>query len=360
MTAQGWSKPAAVPYAYGRLSMNVSATPAKDGGLWLAWPRDNWPTFATAITFPEETVDENVYAGRFEPDERVGDQDRAASAAALPGSRARPRRRAGRRRARARLAHARRRQGAPDPARRHPSPHRALARHPRHARRLDPRLLPLHARRGGDGLRAHQRPPVRRRARVLVVARGEARRHVPLARALRRDVRLRALDSISRTVTATSSAPSAAGRSSRSTARPATPDRSSPTSATTTGSGRCRKTTPRCSTRRCAGAAASPSRTPRPPPWAPTGATTIPRSRRWSRSSRATATATRSRERRSPTPRSSRSRRSPRRGPPATCRTRWPRATSSASSPAPTTSRPTSPTPWSGPRGARARRCSRR
>ena len=72
MTAQGWAKPAAVPYAYGRLSMNVSTAPAKDGGLWLAWPRDNWPTFATMITFPEETVDENVYAGRFEPDAAAG------------------------------------------------------------------------------------------------------------------------------------------------------------------------------------------------------------------------------------------------------------------------------------------------
>jgi uncharacterized protein DUF3604 len=68
MTAGGWTEPAQFPYAYGRLSMNVSAAPAKDGGLWLAWPRDNWPEFATAITFPEETVDENVYAARFEPD----------------------------------------------------------------------------------------------------------------------------------------------------------------------------------------------------------------------------------------------------------------------------------------------------
>jgi hypothetical protein len=68
MAADGWTEPVAFPYSAGRLSMNVSAAPAKDGGLWLAWPRDNWPTFATMITFPEETVDENVYAGRFVAD----------------------------------------------------------------------------------------------------------------------------------------------------------------------------------------------------------------------------------------------------------------------------------------------------
>jgi hypothetical protein len=80
MTGRGWSKPAPLPYSYGRLSMNVSTAPSKAGGLWLAWPRDNWPTFATMITFPEETVDENVYAGRFEP-EAVGGSKLGAPAA---------------------------------------------------------------------------------------------------------------------------------------------------------------------------------------------------------------------------------------------------------------------------------------
>jgi hypothetical protein len=72
MSDRGWSAPAPLPYSYGRLSMQVAAAPSKQGGLWLAWPRDNWPTFATMITFPEETVDENVYAGRFEPEGRAG------------------------------------------------------------------------------------------------------------------------------------------------------------------------------------------------------------------------------------------------------------------------------------------------
>ena len=72
MTDQGWSEPALVPFSAGRLSMQVAAAPSKDGGLWLAWPRDNWPTFAIKFTFPEETVEENVYAGRFEPDGQPG------------------------------------------------------------------------------------------------------------------------------------------------------------------------------------------------------------------------------------------------------------------------------------------------
>ena len=35
----------AVPWSVGRLSMSASATPSAEGGLWLGWPRDNFPTF---------------------------------------------------------------------------------------------------------------------------------------------------------------------------------------------------------------------------------------------------------------------------------------------------------------------------
>ena len=72
MTDRGWNDPVRLPFARGRMSMSVDAVPSTDGGLWLVWPGDNWPTFATMITFPEETVVENVYAGRFEPATRPG------------------------------------------------------------------------------------------------------------------------------------------------------------------------------------------------------------------------------------------------------------------------------------------------
>ena len=86
--------------------------------------------------------------------------------------------------------------------------------------------------------------------------------------------------------------PSAAPGPSPSSARPATSAWDGRTCASTTPIPSCSSTTPRCSTRRCVAAAASPSRTPARPGWAPTGATTTPRSSRWSRSSRAIATAT--------------------------------------------------------------------
>ena len=67
MAANGWSAPTAVPWSIGRLSMSASATPSADGGLWLGWPRDNFPTFSAILTLPEETVVENVYAARWAP-----------------------------------------------------------------------------------------------------------------------------------------------------------------------------------------------------------------------------------------------------------------------------------------------------
>jgi hypothetical protein len=67
MTAQGWLPPARIPYSRGRLSMFCSATPAVDQGLWIAWPRDNHPTFSAWHILPEETIIENVYAARYDP-----------------------------------------------------------------------------------------------------------------------------------------------------------------------------------------------------------------------------------------------------------------------------------------------------
>ncbi len=67
LTADGWSEPAMLPYSRGRSSMFASATPATDG-LWIAWPRDGHPTFSVMVNLPEETVIENVYAARYEPD----------------------------------------------------------------------------------------------------------------------------------------------------------------------------------------------------------------------------------------------------------------------------------------------------
>ena len=72
VTSKGWSQPVPVPYSVGRLSMFVSSTPDSGTGFWLAWPRDNQPTYPVAGDFPEETVIENVYAARYEPQGDTG------------------------------------------------------------------------------------------------------------------------------------------------------------------------------------------------------------------------------------------------------------------------------------------------
>ncbi len=84
MDADGWGAPAAVPWSVGRLSMSASATPSADGGLWLGWPRDNYPTFSAMITLPEETVVENVYAARWEPATAPGLRTEAPPAPRFP------------------------------------------------------------------------------------------------------------------------------------------------------------------------------------------------------------------------------------------------------------------------------------
>jgi len=69
-TGDGWSEPALVPYSEsGRVSMFSSAAPAPDGALWVAWARDNLPSYSVFVNLPEETVIENVYCARFEPGE---------------------------------------------------------------------------------------------------------------------------------------------------------------------------------------------------------------------------------------------------------------------------------------------------
>jgi hypothetical protein len=68
MTEDGWTQPVQVAYSDGRLSMFAAAAPAADGSLWLAWPRDNNLTTSIMINLPEETIIENVYAARFEPE----------------------------------------------------------------------------------------------------------------------------------------------------------------------------------------------------------------------------------------------------------------------------------------------------
>ena len=84
MTESGWSRPATVPYSVGRLSMATAATQSAEGGLWLAWPRDNFPTFGAMITLPEETVVENVYAARWEPGGAPGQRLGEGIAAPFP------------------------------------------------------------------------------------------------------------------------------------------------------------------------------------------------------------------------------------------------------------------------------------
>jgi len=72
MTEDGWTQPVQVPYSDGRLSMFAAAAPAADGGLWLAWPRDNHLTTSIFVNLPRETLIENVYAARFAADAEGG------------------------------------------------------------------------------------------------------------------------------------------------------------------------------------------------------------------------------------------------------------------------------------------------
>ena len=86
LTDKGWSDPAMLPYSRGRSSMFAAAAPAADG-LWIAWPRDGHPTFSVMVNLPEETVIENVYAGRYEPGVQPSEaalSDRAPEVPARP------------------------------------------------------------------------------------------------------------------------------------------------------------------------------------------------------------------------------------------------------------------------------------
>ncbi|MCP5110272.1 MAG: hypothetical protein GY953_05510, partial [bacterium] len=66
LTEDGWTAPAMFPYSRGRASMLAAVAPGENG-LWVAWPRDNHPTFSVMVNLPEETIIENVYAARYDP-----------------------------------------------------------------------------------------------------------------------------------------------------------------------------------------------------------------------------------------------------------------------------------------------------
>jgi hypothetical protein len=69
-TGDGWTEPVALPYSESnRLSMFSSTALAPEGDLWIAWSRDNMPSYSVFINLPEETIIENVYNARFSPGE---------------------------------------------------------------------------------------------------------------------------------------------------------------------------------------------------------------------------------------------------------------------------------------------------
>lgn len=72
MTDSGWSDPTCLPWSEGRISMTGSMAEGKDA-LWVAWPRDNYPTVSTWMDLPDEQLIENVYASRWRPDTPPGD-----------------------------------------------------------------------------------------------------------------------------------------------------------------------------------------------------------------------------------------------------------------------------------------------
>ncbi|MBI3209402.1 MAG: hypothetical protein HYZ37_10960 [Candidatus Solibacter usitatus] len=72
LTGEGWSKPAPLPFSQGRVSMRAAGAAAGNGQLWLAWPRDNDPKFSIFINLPEETMIENVYAGKYDAGSTTG------------------------------------------------------------------------------------------------------------------------------------------------------------------------------------------------------------------------------------------------------------------------------------------------
>ncbi len=295
--------------------MHVAAAPAKEGGLWLAWPRDNWPTFAIKFTFPEETVEENVYAGRFEP-RRATPESSPARRSSRRSRSARPVTPTSPATWRACAAGARASAGRSS---------RSCAVTPTAtpSSRIDGRGRPdgsildfyryvLDAAALDFGLISDHQYGAEREYWWWLEEKLADLFHAP--------ERYVSMFGYERSVSFPSGHRNVVhaergtgpvpffGKTSYD--EPGVAERPVPQHQ----SERAGSTTPRCSTRRCAAAAASPFRTPAPPRWAPTGATTIPRSSRWSRSSRATATATSSPARRSPTARTissaSRSRRS--------------------------------------------------
>lgn len=83
MTADGWADPVELPWSEGRLSMTASMADGAEG-LWLAWPRDNYPTVSTWMDLPDETLVENVYAAVFRTGTPPGDDLAPHVPAAVP------------------------------------------------------------------------------------------------------------------------------------------------------------------------------------------------------------------------------------------------------------------------------------
>ena len=272
LTADGWTEPAMFPYSKGRASMIAAAAPAADG-LWIAWPRDNHPTFSVMVNTPEETIIENVYAARYEPGV-------APSPAKLsdrrPRVEGRPTAHPYEKQDVARIRGYRARVGGRElrilRGDTHP-PYGIVDGLAGIARRIASRLLPLHDRRRRDGLGISVRPSVRRRPHLLVVADGEGCGSVPVA-GLCLAVRIRALGALSQRPP--QRVPHQARYSERAVFRAA------PTTicSGTTASAKSSKTIRRCSTKKSAARAAWPFRTLRRRIWARTGATTTPS---WSR-----------------------------------------------------------------------------
>ena len=168
--SRGWMAiigrcPFALPASKGRDSTRLNAAWDGSGNLWMTWPTDNRQSGDY-----HRPLRQQVYAGRLQVRDgsgAAGAEGRVARAA--PRGETRPCGRAWQR-ARHPCLHGHRRwQDDAHRAWRFPPPHRAELGPRRRAGRLLAGFLPLHDRRGVDGLRRLHRPPGRRLALLVVV-----------------------------------------------------------------------------------------------------------------------------------------------------------------------------------------------